>query len=174
MSLSKSVLFMSLGICVATLGLGCGSKPKENVSHHKDDGHDHSEAKDKHDHPEDGPHKGQLIELGAEEYHLEVTHDEASHTITFYLLDNKAKNAVSTADLDLVLNLKVNSKPAQYIVPAAPQESDPQGESSRYALSNEELHEALEAPTTTGRITLQVAGKSYSGEYKHHDHDEHK
>ncbi len=174
MSLKNLVLSMSLSVCTAMVAVGCGSKQSGGVTHHKDDGHDHSETKDKHDHPEDGPHKGQLIELGAEEYHLEVTHDEATHTITFYLLDNKAKNSATTTDLDLVLNLKVNGKPSQFVVPAAPQDSDPKGESSRYVLSSEELHEVLEAPTTTGRVTLQIAGKSYAGEYSHHDHDDHK
>lgn len=174
MSLKNLVLSMSLSVCTAMAAVGCSSKQSGDATHHKDDGHDHSEAKDKHDHPEDGPHKGQLIELGAEEYHLEVTHDEATHTITFYLLDNKAKNSVTTTDLDLVLNLKVNGKPSQFVVPAAPQDSDPKGESSRYVLSSEELHEALEAPTTTGRVTLVIAEKPYAGQYSHHDHDDHK
>ena len=42
--------------------------------HREGDGHDHGE--DAHAHPSEGPHGGELIELGNEEYHAELLHPE--------------------------------------------------------------------------------------------------
>ena len=40
--------------------------------HHEGDGHDHGD--DAHAHPSEGPHGGDLIELGNEEFHAELVH----------------------------------------------------------------------------------------------------
>ena len=33
--------------------------------------------------------------------------------------------------------------------------------------------EALEAEKTTGRLSVTIKGKSYTGNVEHHDHDKH-
>ena len=38
--------------------------------------------------------EGSLIELGSEEYHAELVHDDAAETVTIYLLDSAAKEVV--------------------------------------------------------------------------------
>ena len=43
--------------------------------------HDHGHA-----HPSEGPHHGALIELGKEDYHAEIVHDEKTDTVTIYIL----------------------------------------------------------------------------------------
>ena len=45
--------------------------------------HDHAG----HGHPSEGPHHGGLIELGNEEYHAELVHDDDAGTVTLYILD---------------------------------------------------------------------------------------
>jgi len=45
----------------------------EHGEHHAGDGYDHGE----HAHPDKGPHGGDLIELGNEEYHAELVHPHA-------------------------------------------------------------------------------------------------
>lgn len=167
-------LIAPLTLC-AILGLmGCNGSatPPANsgapAADHK--GHDHAAE----GHAEEGPHHGHLIELGEEEYHAELTHDEASKTVTVYLLDKEAKTPVAIADAEIVLNLVVDGQPLQAKLAAAPQEGDSAGQSSRFSITDERVLEALEAPKTTGRLNVTIAGKAYSGTVEHHEHGEHK
>ena len=92
------------------LFVGCGEKPapaKKAESQSASKGHEGSDQKpDDHAHPEHGPHEGMLIELGKEEYHAELVHDDAAGTVTIYLLDGSAKNAVPITPEEVVINLK--------------------------------------------------------------------
>jgi hypothetical protein len=136
---------------------------------HDHAGHDHAA----HDHPSEGPHHGHLIELGNEEYHAELTHDDASDTITIYILDGKAAAAVPIAEKEVTINLVVDGKPAQYTLAAAPQADDPNGKSSRFELKSADLHAGLEAESAKGRLSLSIDGQPFSGTIEHHDHGEH-
>ena len=49
------------------------------------------------EHPTEGPHHGDLIELGDEAFHAELVHDE-SDTVTIYILDSSAQDEVSIAE----------------------------------------------------------------------------
>ena len=115
-----------------------------------------------------------MIELGREEYHAELTHDEEMKKVTVYLLDKAGKTAVNSADAELALNLVVDGKPLQAKLVAEPQEGDVEGQSSRYSVVDEAVLEALEAPKTTGRLTVNINGKSFSGKVEHLEHSEHK
>ncbi len=157
--------------------VGCGEeKPatpivkEENHSAH--DGHDH--GAEAGGHPTEGPHHGHLIELGAEEYHAELTHDDKTNSVTIYLLDKDAKKPVTSADKELALNLVVDGKPLQKKIPAKQEAGEKEGESSRYVLEDKELLEALEAEKTTGRLNVTIAGKEYSGVVEHSGHEGHK
>jgi hypothetical protein len=164
--------FLLAGI---TLTTGCGGdSPKKSAEHHEGDGHKAGE--EGHGHAEVGPHQGQLIELGKEEYHGEMLHDDAAHKITIYLLDGEAKQSVPIGDKELTLNLAVDGKPSQYKLPAVPQAGDPAGQTSRYELVDQALCDALDDPKCKGRFNVTIDGKPFSGEITHHDHDhdEHK
>ena len=93
-------------VVVALIVTGCGSDapapPKAGPEAH-------------HDHPAEGPHKGHLIELGNEEFHAELTHDDATKTVTIYLLGADAKTAAMSADPELALNLVVAGEPPQAV-----------------------------------------------------------
>lgn len=125
-------------------------------------------------HPEEGPHKGHLIELGEEEYHAEVVHDDATKTVAVYLLGADAKTAVPIADAEIMLNLVVAGAPMQAKLTAEKQPGDPEGQASKFSVVDEKVLEALEAPKTTGRLNLTIAGKSYSGVIDHEGHHDHK
>ena len=124
-------------------------------------------------HAEEGPHQGSLIELGKEEYHAELVHDDAAHKVTIYLLDGAAQKPVGSADKELVVNLVVAGKPQQFKLPAAPQDGDAAGQASRFEVVDEAFCEALDAEKTTGRVNVTIAGKTFSGDVAHsgHDHD---
>jgi hypothetical protein len=127
-----------------------------------------------HEHPSEGPHQGHLIELGNnEEYHAELVDNHDTHTVTIYLLDGAAKKAVTSAETELAINLIVDGKPAQFTLPAVPQDDDPAGESSRYEIVDQALCEALDAEKTTGRMNVTIAGKPFTGQIEHHAHGDH-
>ena len=154
------------------LFVGCDAKPASKPAadeHHEGDGHDHSTGA----HPETGPHQGQLVELGNEEYHAEVVHNEATHTVSIYLLDKSAKTSVSIADAELTINLIADGKPAQFKLPAARLAEDPDGKSSCFVLVDERLCEAMDAPDSKPRLNVTIEGKPYSGTLDHHEHGEH-
>jgi pyoverdine/dityrosine biosynthesis protein Dit1 len=72
-----------------------------------------------HEHPSEGPHHGSLIELGKEEFHAELVHDDKS--VTIYVLDSAAKNFVPADASEVVINVLHDGKPEQLKLAAAPQ-----------------------------------------------------
>lgn len=147
---------------------GCGTegaKPKAESAGHSEHEHAHSD---------EGPHHGQLIELGKEEYHAEMLHDDLAHKITIYLLDGSAKKSVAIAEKELTLNIVADGKPQQFKLPAMPLSEDSAGQSSRFELTDQTLCEALDDPKTTGRLNITIAGKPYAGEVSHDHEHEHK
>lgn len=170
---SRIACTLLFGLAMTT---GCGTesakKPTAEAEHHDGDGHKEGEAG--HGHAEEGPHKGQLIELGKEEYHGELLHDDAAHKITIYLLDGAAKKSVPVAEAALTVNVVVDGKPAQFKLPAVPQTDDPAGQSSRFELTDHMLCEALDDPKSKGRLNVTIAGKQFSGELSHEEHADHK
>lgn len=183
MSVSKNSFQVVIALSAILGWMGCGKTVNNDSStpaagepaHHEGDGHDHGEKGHAEGaHPQEGPHHGVLIELGQEEYHAELTHDEATKTVTVYLLDASAKKAVPIADPEITLNLMVNGAPQQAKLAAAPQDGDPVGKASRFSATDDKLLEALESPMTTGRLNVTIAGKAYAGEIQPHVHADHK
>ena len=127
-----------------------------------------------HEHPSEGPHHGALVELGNEEYHAELVHDENKGTVIVYILDGSAKNAVPVETQEVTINLKHDGRGEQFKLAAAPMEGDPEGKSSRFVSNDAELGEDLHAEDAEARLVVRIGEKSYSGEVSHehsHDHD---
>lgn len=129
---------------------------------------------DDHDHPSEGPHHGHLIELGDEEYHVEFVHDEKAGTVTIYILDGAAKEAVPIEATEIAINLKHAGKGEQFKLAASPDQGDPEGKSSRFVSNDEKLGEDLEHEDAEAQLVLKINGKSYRGKIEHdHDHGDH-
>lgn len=160
-----------LGAACACFALtGCdGNKAANAPSPAAEKGHH-----DEHEHPSEGPHHGELIELGKEEYHAELVHDDSTHTVTVYVLDSAAKAAVPIDAKGLVVNLVAAGKPQQFMLSAKPDAKDPVGQCSCFSLTNESLCEALDDKATTGRINIEIKGKAFVGKIEPHEHDEKK
>ena len=158
--------FGTLAVTVSFLGLGgCEDKsPPVNGSTDAADSHDHA-------HPSEGPHHGQLIELGNDEYHAELVHDDDTHTVTIHLLDGQAKNSVASEEPELVMNLVVEGQPTQFTLVALPESNDPEGKSSKFQSQDEAFCKALDAHGVKGRLNVTVNGKPLVGSFKHGDHD---
>ena len=133
-------------------------------------GHDHGE----HGHPSEGPHHGDLVELGNEEYHGEVVHNEEAGTLEIYILDGAATKQVAIDATELTINVSHDGKPEQFVLAAKPDEGDEAGKSSRFVSDDKELAEHLDEEGTNPRMVVKINGKSYRGEIKHdHDHEGH-
>lgn len=157
--------------------LGCngnGDSASPSGDDHSEHAHDGEHEEDGHDgehaHPTEGPHHGSLIELGNEEYHAELLHDEQSGAVTIYILDGSAKNSVPIVATEITINLKHDGRGEQFKLAASPDEGDPQGKSSRFVSNDPELGSDLDHEGAEARLVLDVAGKSFTGEIGHHDH----
>ena len=123
-----------------------------------------------HAHPTEGPHRGALIELGKEDYHAELVHDEKTDTVTIHLLDGAAEKAVPIPAKHLTLNMRAAGKAQQFALAAAPQEGDPEGSTSAFAAKDKALCRALDAPGASGRLNVEIGGKVYVGRVGGHTH----
>ena len=132
------------------------------------------DSHDGHAHPTEGPHHGDLIELGNEEYHAEILHDEDAGTVTIYVLNGAATEQVPIDATEVTINAKHDGKPEQFTLTASPDANDPQGKSSRFVSNDEELAHHLDAEGAEPRLVLTINGKSYRGSISHdHDHEGH-
>jgi hypothetical protein len=175
---SIAMLFLTT---VAAALVGCGDSPtKQSASSQGavttgppatvETGHDHA-------HPTEGPHGGSLIELGSEEYHAELVHDDAAKTVTIYLLDSAAKVSVPIDAAEIIINLKHDGKGEQFKVAASADTKDPAGKSSRFVSTDAELAEDLDHEDAEPQLAVKINGKQYRGVIKHdhegHEHESH-
>ncbi len=123
-----------------------------------------------HEHPTEGPHHGHLIELGKEEYHVELLHEKS--VVTIYVLDAAAKAPVAIEAKTIAINLKHDGKPEQFELAASPETGDADGKSSRFTIDNAELAEHLEHADAEARLNITINGTPYNASLAH-SHDEH-
>lgn len=125
-----------------------------------------------HGHASEGPHHGDLIELGNEDFHAELLHDEAAGTVTIYVLDGSATKQVPIDASEVTINATIDGQPQQFALAASPDSADPSGQSSRFVSEDEELAAHLDDDGAHPKLVLTIAGKSYRGEIAHdHDHE---
>ena len=147
----RTLFGLLLACVVGVLVAGCEpKKPVQNTQPKGEAGHDH---------PTVGPHKGAIIELGEEEYHLEFVVDHNAKEATVYILDEKAANAKPIKTKQITLSLR-EQPPVTITLDAKPQESDPKDTASRFVGKNDVLGTKKEF---TGTIGLEIEGKKYSG-----------
>lgn len=178
MCTKSGIWLFSAAVIWGALGLaGCGGDKGsdyrtfdkgKDTSHDAEHGHAHN-----HDH-EHGPHDGELIELGEEEFHAEVVFDEEKHKLTLYLLGADAKTAVAVDAKELSLELPGKDAPVTHAMAAGPADAD--GKASQFEITSEELIEAFHNdPKTVGKFKVTINGKEFAGEIKHsHDDHDHK
>ena len=125
-----------------------------------------------HVHPTEGPHHGELVELGDEEFHAELVHDEATETLTVYLLDAAAVHAVGSKSPEVRINLSHDGTAQQYTLAAKRQLNDLPGESSRYISQDSKLCEKLDHLDGSAQLVVMIRDKQYRGKIEH-DHGHH-
>lgn len=162
--------FCRLSVGVLALGAtlaGCSSGDKDHAAEpgHSEAGHDEG------GHATTGPHGGSLIELGNEEYHAELVHDDTAGTVTVYVLDSAAKSSVPIDATDITINLKHEGKGEQFTLAASADQGDPAGKASRFVSSDAELAKDLDQEDAGPQIVIKIGGNQYRGAIEH-AHDE--
>jgi hypothetical protein len=119
-------------------------------------------------HPTEGPHGGHLIELGDEEYHAELLHDEDSHTVTIHLLDGPAKKSVSVPLAEITLQLFQDGQFLKYSLKAVSQSGSPDAGASQFTVVDADLCEALcHEEELRGRLQVTIDGTPFTGTLDH-------
>jgi hypothetical protein len=153
MKTSDICLALMMGL---TLTLGCNSDNGPPAVPETTSAGNHA----KHDHPSTGPHGGDLIELGSEDYHAELTHDSE---VIVHLLDGSAKAAAATDATEVTINVRQDGKAEQYRLPASPAAEDPEGKSSQFTSDNAQLLAAFDAHEAEIQLVVMINGKQYRG-----------
>lgn len=118
-----------------------------------------------HGNEHQGPHHGHVIELGrSHEYHAELVDDEATGTVTAYILDKDLKELAIDAT-SITMNLMIDDQSKTFELAAATD-----GQASRFDPQGKALFEALHSHEATGKIRVTINGTPYSGDVEHHDH----
>lgn len=162
LTLSLTVAFLSVTGCSGDSATG----PNTSGQSSQADTHGGTGG---HAHPTEGPHHGDLIELGNEEYHAELLHDEVTQQVTIYILNGAATDMVPIDAPEIMINLRHDGSPEQYQLTASPGDGDPEGQSSRFNSTNTELGKHLDEEGADPRLVLTINGKSYRGVIPH-DH----
>jgi hypothetical protein len=118
-------------------------------------------------HAEHGPHDGDLIELGEEEFHGELVHDDAAGKVTIYILDGAAVKDVPIDAKEVTINVTHEGTPTQFVLAAEPQETDGEGLSSRFSSTDKELAEHLDHEGDEASLAVTIMGKPYTGKIVH-------
>lgn len=127
-----------------------------------------------HKHDQHGPHGGELIEVGNEEYHLEMVLEEKKNQLDVYVLDSKGESAVAIDAPSLALNLKIAGKPTQFKLKPVSQEKDKSGTASCFSFTSADLIKGLHHKNADARLSIKIAQKNYVLKIAHdHDHSAH-
>lgn len=163
---THGILGLSASLMLAAL-VGCNGStaPVSNDGGttdpaHADGGHG------AHAHPTVGPHKGDLVELGNEEYHAEIVHGEGG-LVSVYVLDSHATVAVPIDATEVTINITHDGMAEQFKLPAVPETSDPMGKSSRFQLQDADLAGDLDHEGVAAKLVLNINGKQYTGKIEH-------
>lgn len=126
---------------------------------------------DAHGHPDHGPHGGELVELGKEDFHIEIVH--GSGAVAFYVFDGAVVDPVAIAATKLTVSLKHDGEVKSFELAADPQSGDAAGKSSRFTSLDAQFAQWMDSEAE-GAVTVQIQGKSYTGKIAHdHDHAGH-
>ena len=150
-------MFLSLPLTCCMILVGCGHSSCDG----DDCGHDSSHVSHQvqaplHVHPTEGPHHGDLVELGNEEFHAEIVHDEQTEMLTVYLLGTSAVHAVGSKALELKINLSHDGVAEQFTLGSTAPAIRPPRRIVALCLSR---HRTV--PGTRPRPRYRAAGRGY-------------
>jgi hypothetical protein len=158
----------------ALLAVGCGgcdSKPAPAPAPKvdADGGHEHEDHG--HSHAAKGPHTGQVLAIGAEEYHAEFTHDDGSGKVTVYLLDKdiKVNPEASSAEEIISIDVKTKDETKKYDLAAV---GAVDGKASQFEVVDKELLGFLETlgGDVAATLNVKIGDKQFNQPINFDDH----
>jgi hypothetical protein len=139
---------------------------EQNEQNEHDVHADHDEHDEHGEHSHEGPHGGELIELGKSHlYHAELVENDLEETMEVYLLDRQLE-PLPIAATSITFNLVVEGAPKSFPLEAVEVQD---GKASHFRAPPSELFEALHVSETTGRLSVTIEGTPYTGKVEH-DH----
>lgn len=135
---------------------GCGDKG----------GDKHAESpKKEHEHV--APHGGELLELGDEQGHIELVHDDDAGKITMYVYGAEMDKPISVEKPAVTVQQKEGGAVDLTLVA---QDAKADGTAHTWVAE----HASLKAEPLEGRVRLKIAGKQYQSPLEPPDHKPHK
>lgn len=165
-------------VAVCSIGLalfvGCSSKDETRTFEAKDT-EASTEAEHDHEHEhEHGPNGGHLLEVGEEQYHLEVVFDDKARTMTAFVLGPDAKTPFPIEGETIDFDLEVGDKEHEIPLAAKPLEGEAKGKSSRFVAEGKAIPEAIKAEDDlNGHFHLDVGDDHFHVDLEHGDHEGH-
>jgi hypothetical protein len=123
-------------LALGLLGAGCGKEPPP--------------AAPAHGHPP-APHGGEVLDLGADEYHLELIHDHDGGNVTVYVLGKDLKTPVAVE----APTINLTKGPVQFTLTAVNPGADGKADTWKGG------HEGLRTDPWDGRIRVKIGDKVF-------------
>ena len=177
MAICRNLAIWTLAAGVSLWLAGCnstepsssdGSGTTADSHDHGHEGHDHA-----HDHAEKGPHGGDIMVIGKEEYHAEWKLDEESGAVMFYILDAEAKNEVPIAGEKIEIEVTGGTEPKTYELHAVNPSADDM-KTAQFEAVDKELIGALQSIGKEGPVAMLnvvINGKPFSQKIEKEAHD---
>ena len=166
-------------VAVCSFGLalfaGCSTQSDTRTFDDKDSA---ASAEGEHAH-EHGPNGGHILEVGEEQYHVEVVFDEAGRTLTAYILGPDAKTAFPIAGKEIDFDLEIGDKEHEIPLAAKPLDGEEEGKSSRFVAEGKAIPDSIKKESDlNGHFHLDIGENHFHvdlshGEHDGHDHAEH-
>ncbi|WP_417383088.1 hypothetical protein [Gimesia sp.] len=169
--------------CSGALALftGCAGQEETRTFDEKDS-HASAEAEHAHGHDhghEHGPNGGHLLEVGEEQYHVEVVFDNDKRMLTAFILGPDAKTAYPIAGDSIDFDMEIGDKEHEIPLAAKPLEGEKDGKSSRFVAEGKAIPESVKAESDlNGHFHLDIGDNHFHvdlshGDHAGHDHSEH-
>ncbi len=160
--MKRTFSFVLLASAVGLWTAGCGPNSSTTPTAATQTGQ--GPAAEPHVHPTEGPHGGQLVELGDHEYHAEVLHEHDSHSVIVYLLDGHAEEYVAIAEPEITLQVFHDGEYISYALKAVAEPGAVDGTASQFRADDDALcHAIADDEDFKGTLQVTVEGKRYSG-----------
>lgn len=173
MKLFNELTFATMLTALMLAAAGCTDETSTSATDGHDAEHTDNGEHAGHGHPAHGPHEGDLIELGGEDYHAEIVHTD-NDEIVIYILGSDAKTTMPIDATEIVINAVHDGNPEQFKLAASANEGDPKGKSSRFTSSSSdaELVDHVHDEAAEAKLVVMIDGKQRTGKIAHdHDHE---
>lgn len=149
---------------------GCGGGTPTTVDQSDqgyDAAHDHH-GHAHHAHGAGGPHGGNIIELGDEEYHVEWVHNDETGVLTLYVLDSEMREEVPIEASEIRIRRILDDVETSVALPAFGDEA----KSARFEVADKELIEALKmaGKGVDAHLSVEIQGKQFTAEFGDDSH----